>query len=238
MYQLLLLIGLGGSGEIPGVDTDVGDHGYATVNTSSGLRETVGCWAGGCQGAHAGFFDRMRGRWWGDHGCHGWAGGCFGHGAHPTGYFDASAGDGISHGGKPVVIDTTETPSPMMVPDAGRMPALELPTDGRKAVPRGEPLPAPRPKEKEASLPAPAVIVVHLPPEATLSVDGAPTRLASGRREFASPPLPPGRDFTYTFEARITRAGETVLASRHVTVRAGQRTRLDLEFPSVSVAQK
>jgi uncharacterized protein (TIGR03000 family) len=85
---------------------------------------------------------------------------------------------------------------------------------------------------------APATIVVHLPADARLTVDGEPTQATSDRRVFVSPPLPPGRTYHYVLEGRLQRDGETVRTSRNVEVRAGQESEVYLEFPSRAVTRR
>jgi uncharacterized protein (TIGR03000 family) len=93
-------------------------------------------------------------------------------------------------------------------------------------------------KEDEARLPAPATLIVNLPAEATLTIDGAATQSTSATRVFASPDLPPDKEFYYTLKADMVRNGEKISTTKKVSVRAGQQTNVMLEFPSASVAQK
>jgi uncharacterized protein (TIGR03000 family) len=68
---------------------------------------------------------------------------------------------------------------------------------------------------------APCTIVVHLPADATLTIDREATTSTSARRKFVSPALPPGRKFTYTLAATFERAGEAVTVEKVVRVWAG-----------------
>jgi len=93
-----------------------------------------------------------------------------------------------------------------------------------------------RPAEKEAvdkevSAPAPAILIVTLPADARLTIDDAATESTSGTRHFASPALEPGKNFFYLLEGQLARDGRVFTASRRVVVRAGQETRVSLEFP-------
>jgi uncharacterized protein (TIGR03000 family) len=80
----------------------------------------------------------------------------------------------------------------------------------------------------------PATIVVNLPADARLKVDSTQTRSTTGRRVFVSPPLEPGRDFSYTLRAEIDRDGQTLATTRDVTVRAGQTSEVTLEIPATT----
>jgi uncharacterized protein (TIGR03000 family) len=100
-----------------------------------------------------------------------------------------------------------------------------------------EKVPAPKPTEKEeVAIPVPATIVVSLPAEATLLIDDAATTSTSNLRVFASPSLEPGRDFYYTVKGELVREGQTITTSQRVKVRAGEETRIQLEFPSTTLA--
>ena len=46
-------------------------------------------------------------------------------------------------------------------------------------------------------------------------------------RRFASPPLAPGKEFTYEVRARWTEGGKEVSRARDVGVTAGARARID-----------
>lgn len=92
--------------------------------------------------------------------------------------------------------------------------------------------------EGSGQLSAPATILVNLPAEAKLLIDDHVTTSTSEQRRFASPALQPGKDFHYTLKAEMVRDGETVVATKKVSVRAGQETRVTLEFPAASVASR
>lgn len=87
-------------------------------------------------------------------------------------------------------------------------------------------------KEKKSSLEfAPATIVVTLPADAKLMIDGAVTASTSATRTFNSPPLKTGQEFYYNLKAVVVRDGETISASSRITVRGGKETRVVLELP-------
>jgi uncharacterized protein (TIGR03000 family) len=90
---------------------------------------------------------------------------------------------------------------------------------------------------QEGRLPAPATIVVSLPAEAKLFVDGVPTQSTSNVRTFVSPPIEPNKDFQYTLKAELPKDGRTQTATREVTVRAGQETNVVLNFPTGEAAR-
>jgi uncharacterized protein (TIGR03000 family) len=82
----------------------------------------------------------------------------------------------------------------------------------------------------------PATVVVRLPADARLTIDGHATRSTSAMRWFETPPLPEGKDYVYTFRAEFHRGDETVTVSKDVTVRAGRETVVSLGLPGTAPA--
>jgi uncharacterized protein (TIGR03000 family) len=77
--------------------------------------------------------------------------------------------------------------------------------------------------------PGPAVLVVRLPEDARLQVDGSPTARTGAVRRFTSPSLEPGRRFVYTLSAVWEPNNYTTITrTRQAYVRAGQETTVDL----------
>jgi len=98
------------------------------------------------------------------------------------------------------------------------------------------------PKREKAPAPttgslAPATIVVSLPADAKLLIDDAATTSTAALRTFESPALEAGKDHHYTLKAEIVRDGKSVTATKRITVRAGEETRVELALPVASVAQ-
>jgi uncharacterized protein (TIGR03000 family) len=86
--------------------------------------------------------------------------------------------------------------------------------------------------------PAPAMLVVNLPADARLTVDGESTRSTSTRRTFTSPPLVPGKSYSYTLRAEFTKNGETLTVTKRVPVRTGAVIPVDLNSTTEAVASK
>jgi uncharacterized protein (TIGR03000 family) len=93
-------------------------------------------------------------------------------------------------------------------------------------------------KPPQALAPAPARVIVQLPADAKLTIDGAPTKSTSERRVFSSPALEPGRTYSYNFEATIVRDGQPVTTRERVLVRAGEVTRVNLTFPEAALTRR
>jgi uncharacterized protein (TIGR03000 family) len=81
-----------------------------------------------------------------------------------------------------------------------------------------------------------ATLVVNLPEDATLTIDGEETASTSGNRVFVSPSLEEGKEYEYTLKAKVVREGKTQIATAKVTVRAGEVTPVELKLPAAGVA--
>lgn len=75
-----------------------------------------------------------------------------------------------------------------------------------------------------------ARIIVRLPADAKLTIDGEPTQSISNVRVFESPPLEQGKTYHYTLRAERRRNNQTETASKTIEVRAGQPTQVTLDF--------
>src|SRR5579875_540363 len=75
-----------------------------------------------------------------------------------------------------------------------------------------------------------ATVIVRVHPDATLTVDGKETQQTGERRRFVSPPLQPGKKYTYTFVAEWMPRNnyETYKVTRKVTVEAGKTVEIDM----------
>jgi uncharacterized protein (TIGR03000 family) len=91
-----------------------------------------------------------------------------------------------------------------------------------------KPWKAPSPEKEEASL------SVKLPADARLYVDGVLCPLDSSERNFETPPLEKGKQFTYTLKAEVVRDGKTLSETKRVPVEAGQQ--VSVEFGNLTVA--
>ena len=87
----------------------------------------------------------------------------------------------------------------------------------------------------EAMIAGPATIVVTLPADARLNIDGVATKQVSGVRQFTTPELAAGQTFFYTLTAEVVRDGQTLTSMQKVAVRAGEQTNVVL--PAEQFAQ-
>jgi len=140
-------------------------------------------------------------------GCSGSGYGCAGSGCAGSMGCAGGAGYGVPVMGAPVV--------PQAVPGKG-----------------AEKVPAPAKTQAEA----PATILVTLPAEAKLFVDGNATTSTSVERRLVSPALQPGYEYHYTLTAEIAREGQApVRQTQRITVRAGEETRVPFTFAAPTV---
>jgi uncharacterized protein (TIGR03000 family) len=73
-----------------------------------------------------------------------------------------------------------------------------------------------------------ALVTVRVPdPSAQVFIEGTPTTQGGTTREFVSPPLQSGQEYTYTLRARFNSGGQEVDRTRKIDVRAGSRATVD-----------
>jgi uncharacterized protein (TIGR03000 family) len=89
-----------------------------------------------------------------------------------------------------------------------------------------------------ATTPNSATLVVTLPENAKLTIDGEVTKSTSGTRTFSTPALEPGKTFKYTLKAEIPMSEKTEVITRDVQVRAGEETKVTLSLPAAGVAAR
>jgi len=99
------------------------------------------------------------------------------------------------------------------------------------------PAPMPLPGKKISAVDATAKVIVNLPADARLTVDGVATTSVSDRREFVSPELPAGQTFTYNLKAEYTQNGQPVVVTKAVEVKAGAEINVRL-FAAEAVASR
>lgn len=108
------------------------------------------------------------------------------------------------------------------------------PVPMKKDMPKGEPVKDP----KKASTEAPATIVVSLPADARLLVDGNATTSTTARRTLITPALQFGSTYIYNMTAEIIVDGRTVTQSQQVSVRGGETSTIEFSFPAQTVASR
>ena len=143
-------------------------------------------------------------------------------------------------------------PNRASAPSGYPQPGADLPTPPRMGAPRDAFRPSPSvfggagpgafgggvmpysypndgrgPSRRPAAPDNRARIWLAVPADARVWFDGEPTRQTGALRQFVSPPLAPGRSYTYTVRVRWTQDGKPVEEERRARVRAGASSRLD-----------
>lgn len=77
-----------------------------------------------------------------------------------------------------------------------------------------------------------ARIIVKLPADATLYVDGKKSERTGPTREFSTPPLPAGQEFAYLMKIETVRGGRPETLTTKVPVRAGEIVPVDFTLAS------
>jgi len=88
-----------------------------------------------------------------------------------------------------------------------------------------------------ASLGNAALIDVRVAPSATITFDDQPTQQTGEFRQFMTPPLEPGKNFSYTVHAKWQEGGRDMDQSRKVSVQAGQQTQVDFNTAQAKGSQ-
>jgi uncharacterized protein (TIGR03000 family) len=105
----------------------------------------------------------------------------------------------------------------------------------KKEMPKGEKIEGPK---KESAVNVPATIVVSLPADARLIVDGTPTTSTSERRTLVTPVLENGTTYVYTMQVEVSREGRVMTQTQQVTVRGGETSNVQFNFSAQGVASR
>ena len=93
-------------------------------------------------------------------------------------------------------------------------------------------------KRVAAASPNAATVVVTLPADAKLTIDGDATTSTSSERTFETPDLVAGKTYAYTLEATFQQDGKAVVVSKKVKIEAGKTATVDLNpTPVTGVAR-
>jgi uncharacterized protein (TIGR03000 family) len=246
MYSLVLMMALGNGAAAPSAPTlpdridtksTFGDHGHRLNRGCHGCR---GCWGccgcyGGCHGCWGGY---SCGGCWGGYGCcgcygGGCYGGCYGGGCYGgcyggygcyggcyggSGCYGGCYGGSGCYGGYGVVYSSAASAG--YYARASRPVQYETPAVVQTRDPNS------------------AILVVNVPEDATLSLNDQPSHSTARVRKFVTPPLGQDGEYYYTLKAEANRDGKVLQTTKRVTVRAGQRSEVTLEFGPTGVARR
>jgi uncharacterized protein (TIGR03000 family) len=113
-------------------------------------------------------------------------------------------------------------------------------TIGQPITPMPPPSPMPLPQkdprpEKEVNrAPASVRVVVELPADARLFVDGKATSTTSAVRTFQTPDLVAGETYTYVLRAEVEVDGKPVTQTQRILLRVGEEPRIRFDDPRSS----
>ena len=216
MYSVVLMVALTGGGDVP-----AGLFSHGCCGGGGHQSSCYGC-NGGCYGGgHK--HHRSHGCCGGNNSCYGGScyggngGGCFGGGhKHHRGHGCCGGNNscygggcyGSNYGGT-VGYGCVGTPV---------MPVAPVPAMGMSRLDNV----------------APATLIVSVPVDARLSIDGAATPSISTQRVFVSPALSFGREYHYTLQAEFVQEGKVVTVSKEVAVKAGDETQVRFDAGSVA----
>ena len=214
MYSAVLMLALTAGSETADFGRNRCNGCTTRCSVVSSCSYYTGC-ASSCHGRGGLFGNRGHGCS-SSYGCHG--GGLFrrgGHGCHGCSSSYGCQGCSVSYG--------CCSSGTIVVPETKMMPK------------EGEKVPPPK---KTTSLSAPATIVVSLPADARLIVDGTSTKSTSDRRTLVTPELEFGWTYVYTMRAEVVRDGRSLVETQDVTVRGGETSTVQFQFSNQTVATR
>lgn len=230
MYSVVLMMALTSGGDVPALGHGCRGGCYGCYGCYGGCH---GCY-GGCHGRRGGHH-RRHGCCGGCYGCYGCGGGCFGgcygygccgghrHHRRHHGCCGGCYGGCYGCGGGCYGAGCFGC-----VGGVGGVGGVGAPVVPGKVVPTTPAKPEPSKKTSFDST-APATLIVSVPADAQLRIDGEATTSTSAERVFVSPALQFGREYTYTLEAEFHKDGKLVKVRKNVPVKAGDATRVNFD---------
>lgn len=229
MYSIVLIAVMTAGTPAPGLGWNRQANGYDSYAYAGCLGNCYGCAGcyGGCGGCNGflGVRSFFRDLFGGCRGCEGGCYGCMGCFGGPSYY-----GSGFSNGGMMfdgmtpgytmgAGIPITMTPGqvPLMQPGPA-MPQLMLPT----------------PQTTESGAANYATVVVTLPADAKLFIDGVLSTLDTAVRVFRTPELRPGVKYSYELKIAVDRGGKPQETTKIVDVEAGKTARVHFPEPGAA----
>ena len=228
------------SGSPPAAHADGGrGRSGGSRGSSSGFRGSFGVSPGyrggysGYRGGYSGYrggYSAYRGGYGGyggyREGREGYRGGYYGYRGGYGGYYGGYSGLGLGLGiyTTPYLYDY----SPTYVYSSP--PSVVVTSSSVDTLDTTAPPPPPQPAAADET-DTRARVEVLVPADAQVWFNGNPTAQRGEQRDFASPPLTPGRDYTYEIRARWNDNGRVVDQTRSIIVRANARIGVDFGQP-------
>jgi uncharacterized protein (TIGR03000 family) len=112
--------------------------------------------------------------------------------------------------------------------DASGRLVLGAPEEGTMAGTQTEGRRSNYPPDSQAMQALPVRLEVRVQPDAEIWIEGAKTLQRGGLRQFISPPIQPGRSYTYEVKVNWMENGQERTQTETIKVMPGQLVRLDL----------
>lgn len=214
MYSLVLMAALTTGGEMPAFGHRGCGGCHGCCGCCGGCYGCHGCYGGGCYGCH------------GCHGCYGGGccGGCWGcYGGCWGCYGGCCGGCWGSYGG--VVSSYPAMMAPERPGTYGAPPAENVPAPQRRGTGGASGGTGGTDRNGgggEVSLDR-AKVIIDLPAQAKLYIDGRLMKTASAHRVFSTPTLQPGQLYYYDLRAEVARDGKVLSQDQRIIVSAGQQ---------------
>ncbi len=182
---------------------------YSCCGCTGSVYSCYGCY--GCSGCYGSYYSCM-----GCSGCYG----CYGGYSYSCSGCYGCMGSGI-------IIDSSSTIKGSVIKGVESAPATAAPAS--KGTPG---------KGGEVSNGLKARVIVELPQDAKLVVDGTETQSTGARREFSTPVLEAGQNYFYELTAVVQVDGKPQTMTKKVVVRAGEESVARFESTGVAKAQE
>jgi uncharacterized protein (TIGR03000 family) len=223
-------------GEVPACHHRRGCHGC------SGCYGCNGCYGSGCNGCYGGCHGCYGGGWGPYAGVGDYGYGCWGYGCNGCSGYYACYGGWTCYGNFGCTCAPHDFSTVPVAPEGPVMPDRpsnnngeeteknpekkgDMPEDKNNKKKKGDAGSGDDQLQLMSLNPDRARLIVTLPADAKLYVDGQPMRTPSERRVFHTPQLAPGQYYYYNLRAELVRDGRTITRERRVVVRGGSVTR-------------
>ena len=220
-----------------------GYHGGHGSHGSFGSSGSHGSWGGWSHGSHGSLLSHLHSHFHGSYGSHGSSGSYGGYGgSHGSyggsggsygGYGYSSYGSGGSHGGYAGSHGSHggyggHSAGYGEFEVEGGSPTPPPPPNGEVEVDEAPAIPTPNDDGSTRYVPATesALLVVHVPADARVFVNGNATSSTGTVRQYMSNGLSAGQTYAYEIRAEFERDGQTIVENKSVRLAVGQRARM------------
>jgi uncharacterized protein (TIGR03000 family) len=179
---------------------------------------------GGYGGCHGGGYNGGSYYGGGCYGCHSWSNGAHGYGCYGCYSYGGFYGAYGCHGG------CYGTACHGFLQAYGGLNGYGMPYANVEPAPPSDPArpgkieQVPPPREKQKTEEARARIIIEVPADAKLWIDGQLMQANSAKRTYQTPDLQPGSTYFYDLKAEVIRDGQAVTQSQRIVLRPGRES--------------